>query len=105
MPVSCGMNKKPIPIFARIFILLWLATFYGCSVNLKWFVRNYSGKPVTLTLRYQDQKYKPAFLLLKTLHVTYRHELLKIEQTTADSLTDSLGITQLKDLVYHVILP
>ena len=79
----------------------------SCSANLKWFVRNLTNKEVILILRYETNKKKDGnpFLPLKTRHLYYKNQILKIGYETANKLNDSLQISEIDNSTYEIIIP
>lgn len=95
-------NTLAVPVMLVVLFLL-----SGCKANLEWYVRNLSGKPVELILRYDTKtdKYRSNYLPLKKRKVDYKNEILKINYNTYALLTDSLQLQPINDSVYRLVIP
>jgi hypothetical protein len=99
---------KPLTILLSSVIFIFVMSLLtGCSANLNWFLRNLTNKEVILTLRYETymEKNGSSFLPLKSKHVKFKNQILKIEYETINKLNDSLKINEVNYSTYEIVIP
>jgi hypothetical protein len=100
------MKPPSIRLLSVIFIFV-MSLLNGCSANLNWFLRNLTNKEVILTLRYETNMKQngASFLPLKSKHVKFKNQILKIGYETINLLSDSLKISEIDHSTYEIIIP